>query len=136
MPWWNKFPGQLARLILVIHIIRYKSGETKNIEIDYESVEMGHKLGKYFLSHAYKTVRNRNDKNKNPDYIPYQKEYKKIVKWVKTHKIPMDIRTMIAYRCFKNKTEAQGVLDELVEYGLGIFVNEEKKLFVPLGFKE
>ena len=54
----------------------------------------------------------------------------------RTHKIPMDIRTMVINRCFKKTSEAQGVLDEWVEYGLGIFVNEEKNMFVPLGFKE
>ena len=136
MPWWNKYPGQLARLILVIHIIRWKSGETASVAIDYKSLEMGYKLGKYFLSHAYKTVINRNNKNDNSDNIPHYKEYEKIVRWVKNHKSPMDIRTMISYRYFKNKPKAENILAEWSEYGLGIFVNEEKNLFVPLGGEE
>ena len=45
-------------------------------------------------------------------------------------------RTMLTNRCFKNKDETQKVLELWVDHGLGIFVNEEKNLFVPVGFKE
>ena len=96
----------MARLILVIHIIRYKSGETTSLNIDCKSLEMGHKLGKYFLANAYKTINQRYDKDNPFADIPHQKEYSKIVRWVKSHKSPMDIRTMIINRCFKNKAEA------------------------------
>lgn len=43
---------------------------------------------------------------------------------------------MVMNRCFKNTSEAQIILDQWVEYGLGIYVDEEKKLFVPLGSQE
>ena len=97
---------------------------------------MGHTLGKYFLASAYKTVNQRYDKDNPFADIPHQKEYRKIIRWVKNHKSPMDIRTMTINRCFKNKAEAGNVLDDWIEYGLGIFVDADKKLFVPLGCQE
>ena len=134
--WWNKFPGQLARLILVIHIIRWKSGETSNPEIDYDSVKMGLKLGKYFLAHAFKTVMSGNDKNGGLRNIAHYKSYRKIMGWVSNHKRPMDIRTMIQNRCFTTTAETKRILHSWIEDGLGIYINEEKKLFVPLPQEE
>lgn len=136
MPWWHKYPGQLARLILVIHIIRFKTGETSHLEIDSKSIEMGQKLGKYFLANAYKTLNSRVQESQESVSIPYQKEYEKISRWIKRHKKPMDVRTMMGNRCFKKISDAKEVLVEWVEYGLGIFVNEEETLFVTLGYKE
>ena len=95
---------------------------------------MAHKLGKYFLASAYRTVTHQDENNS--DHIPYQKEYGKIVRWIRKYKKPLDIRTMLGNRYFKNKPDAQSVLDEWVEYGLGIFVDEGQNLFVPLGREE
>lgn len=44
----------------------------------------------------------------------------------------MDIRTMIANKCFRNAPDAQAVLEEWIESGFGVSVGEDKKLFVPL----
>lgn len=63
MAWWNKYPGQLARLTLVIHIIRWKSSEVSSLDIDSISLKKGALLGKFFLSNAYQTVMGRNQKN-------------------------------------------------------------------------
>ena len=45
-------------------------------------------------------------------------------------------RTMTINKCFHNKDETQKVLELWVDHGLGIFVNEEKLLFMPMNFKE
>ncbi len=132
MPWWNKYPGQLARLTLVIHIIRWKSGEASSLDIDAVSLKKGVSLGKFFLSNAYQTVMGRNQKNSPFDDIPHQKEYQKIVRWVRNNKLPMDIMRMIRNRCFKNKSDAQVVLDEWVNLEIGILIGKEKTQFVPL----
>jgi len=130
IPWWNKSAGQLARLILIIHIIRWRSGEANSEIIDCESFEMGLQLGKYFLSTAYKMVcESKNDKS---NHIPHSKEYYKIARWIHEHKEPMSTRTMIGNRCFGSIIEAQKVLDEWVDYNLGIYVDEKKTLFIPI----
>jgi len=134
MPWWNKYPGQLARLIGIVHVIRMRCGDTKSSQIDGDSFEMGTALGKHFLGKAFKAVMHGREKTNGN--IPFQKEYNKVAKWVKNNKSPMSIRTMTINKCFHNKEGAQKVLELWVDHGLGIFVNEEKNLFVPVGFKE
>lgn len=43
---------------------------------------------------------------------------------------------MFANRCFKNKSEAEEVLDEWIELGLGLYIDDNKNLFVPLPVEE
>ena len=136
MPWWNKYPGQLARLTLAIHIIRWKSGEADNLVIDAVSLKKGVLLGKFFLANAYQTVVNRNRNNNQLMNMPHQKEYAKIARWVTRHKEPMSLRTMLQNRCFGSAEEAQIILNECLEDGLVISVDEDKKLFVPVGLGE
>ena len=132
IPWWNKYPGQAARLILVIHIIRQMSGETSSRDIDAVSVNRGIRLGRFFLATAYRTISQRKGNNGS---IIHQREYAKIVRWVKSHKEPMEVRKMQRNRVFGDAPSARDMLDEWVDAGLGIYADKDKNRFVPLNYQ-
>jgi hypothetical protein len=51
---WGKFDTQLARLALIIHMMRRESGETEDEGVDGESMTAATEIVRYFKSHARK----------------------------------------------------------------------------------
>lgn len=125
---WAKQKGYIARLALVIHLIRYHAEETKNINVDKQSVSMAERLSLYFLAHIDKIWYSENivqNNNENPSV------YEKLKKWSDMHNgDPITPRYMISSKYVSNKDEAVEILNNLEKQGKGKWINEAKKEFM------
>lgn len=51
---WSKLRGYCGRLALIVHLLRFVTGETQNGPVDSESMDRAVRLVRYFKSHAHK----------------------------------------------------------------------------------
>jgi hypothetical protein len=118
---WAKQRGHIARLALIIHMIRFHSDETRNINVDKESVLMAERLSLYFLAHIEKIWCRGNIQNIQQE----QDLYDKLKNWDKE----ITPRYLISSKFAKNKDEAIFKLDQIQQQGKGRWTSPEKKQF-------
>ncbi|HBQ29087.1 MAG TPA: hypothetical protein DD719_06850 [Desulfotomaculum sp.] len=75
---WAKMPLQFARIALIIHVVRFVSGETTSNDVDETSMFMTWALVDYYKSHARKVYSFLLEPAED-------KKVKKIVSWAKKH---------------------------------------------------
>jgi hypothetical protein len=125
---WAKQPAHLARFSLVIHLIRFHSGETDSVDVDKESVLMAERLCLYFLAHIDK-VWNQTEITANKKK-PEKTVFEKLKNWSDNHNgEAITTRYLISSKYAKDKNEAINILDELEKRGQGKWLDEEKKRF-------
>ncbi|MCD6346519.1 MAG: DUF3987 domain-containing protein [Bacteroidales bacterium] len=118
---WAKQRGHIARLALIIHLIRFHSDETTSINVDKQSVLMAERLSMYFLAHIEKIWCRGNIQNVQQE----QPLYDKLNKWDKE----ITPRNLISSRFAKTKKDAIIKLDQIEQKGKGRWTTPDKKVF-------
>lgn len=111
-----KLDRHAARLVLVIHLIRYAAGESgvQFERIDKQSVQAGIDLARWF-GHEARRVYHRLTETTE------QREERELVEWIRTKDGPITVRDLQrGPRRYRDKPEtAKGALDRLVLQGRG-----------------
>jgi len=122
---WAKQTAHIARLALVIHLVRFHSEETQSKDVDSKSVLMAERLSLYFLAHIDKIW------SQSGKQVRMQKEltlYDKLKIWDDKGK-EITARNMISSKFATDKEEAIKLLDKLEQEGKGSWVDRDKRQF-------
>lgn len=110
---WAKMEGYCARLSLIIHLVRYHSGEVTNEEVDVESVRMAAQLINYFKAHVARFY----GKLEEACHLSL---VGRILRWAcRTGRHVVTVRDLITAHIVKDKGQAITVLDDMAQKGVG-----------------
>lgn len=116
---WAKMPNQLARIALILHMVRVVCGEADETEVDEISLSRAIQLVKYFKSHARKVYQHLGKS-------PADKRIEEAVEWIRRHGGVVKRRDFVTYKiagCKKN-SDVDALFEELKDYGYGTVVKE------------
>ena len=118
---WAKMEGHTARMALIIHLIRYHTGETCSKNVDQESVYMAAALADYFKAHIAKYY----GKLQQIQAIAL---YEQIIRWAKKkNKQEITTRDIYTARITPDAEATKAVLDGMAKRGLGKWEDAESK---------
>ena len=110
---WAKMEGYIARLSLIIHLARYYTRETSELNVDPESVRMAAGMSDYFKAHAGKIYGQISEKASTS-------LYERVVDWADRHrKSTLEPRDIIGARIATNREEACAILESMASIGMG-----------------
>ena len=118
---WAKMKGYAARLSLIVHLIRYHSGETSSKRVDRESVYMAAVLIDYFKAHIARFYGELQQ-------IQAAALHEQIIRWAnKNNKQEILTREVYTARITPNAETTRAVLDDMANRGLGKWDDSEIK---------
>ena len=121
---WAKMEGYIARMALIIHVIRKVENETDKEMVDETSVLMAAGLGDYFLAHAARLY-GMIDESKSLSCC------ERTLRWARKHqKMEIAPRDLISARIVNNAEESRALLDDLEAAGKGYWADDGKKKFI------
>lgn len=111
---WGKMENQLARLSLILHMIRVVSGEAEDGELDAISLNKGIQLIKYFKSHARKIYQQL-------DQSPVDQRIEEILELIREHGGKVKRRDIQRKNIpgYKKASEVDQLFAELEDLGYG-----------------
>lgn len=122
-PVWRKMDNQLARVALIIQMVRLVCSETEESEfVDEVSLNYGIQLIKYFKSHARKVYQQLGSS-------PEDKRIEQAVEWIQKRGGTVKRRDVITFRvadCKKN-SDVDALFKELTDWGYGKVVEIKPK---------
>ena len=111
---WRKMEIQLARIALIIHMVRVVCDEADETGIDEISLSRAIQLVKYFKSHARKVYQHLGKSN-------VDKRIEEVVEWIRQHGGQVTKRDAQRKRLggCKKASEVEALFQELKDYGYG-----------------
>lgn len=111
---WGKMENQLARLSLIIHMLRVVTGEAEDGQVDEISLNRAIQIVKYFKSHARKVYQ----------YIgttPEDKRIKEVIEWIKRQGGTVKRRDIQKNNVagYKKASDVDRLFEELEDLGYG-----------------
>lgn len=123
---YTKMMAYLARLSLILHVVKSIQGETQAVEIELETVQQAKCLTEYFLNHAQLALNLLRESGNS-------KRAKDTAERILRKGLPVvSARDLLAFKipgCEK-ALQAKGILRQLQEYGYGLW-NEKTERFIP-----
>ncbi|MFC1764033.1 DUF3987 domain-containing protein [Planctomycetota bacterium] len=125
---WAKMEGYLARISLILHLVKLHSGETKSDEIEADTVGKAARLLDYFKLHIIRLYL-------TADVDAQKSKIDRIMNWANRRgKTEIAVRDVIGSHIVSDRREAIQVLDEISKRGMGQWKDEDSKqvfLFTP-----
>lgn len=134
---WSKMEGHVARLMLVLHLVRAAAKEADDKGVDAETVRRAEQLLGYFKAHAIRVYSGAlqlrgtcpsiaGSRIRGADGAPgeankpvFDKETERTVAWMQRRGDPgVQPRDLIASRIATNTQEAQRIFEQLVAAGM------------------
>jgi hypothetical protein len=117
---WSKMSIQLARITLILHLVRYYTGETASYDVDKTSMLMGCSIIEYFKSHACRVYKIIGEKI-------LQEKYIKIVAYMKERSMgKISARDLQRAGFYSTAEEAKAILEEMEIQGYFTKKEEEQ----------
>jgi hypothetical protein len=119
---WGKMENQLARLSLIIHMIRVVHGEAEDGELDAISLSKGIQLIRYFKSHARKIYQQL-------DQTPVDQRIEEAVEWIRKRGGTVQRRDVQRYKITgcKKRSDVEELFRELEDFGYGKVIEIKPK---------
>lgn len=125
----GKMKGYMARLALIIQIIKYFDGKSEKLVIDEDSIEKAKKLVYYFLSHCNKVFTEARKKTPNNDLAAISHKLNEFSKKHKNEK-QFKISVLAGQRWTKDTAALKNTLQKLAEHGHIRFTPDRKEIIL------
>lgn len=125
---WAKFGSYSLRISMVLHLLRYVTGEVNNKEnVDYETMIRTIKLMQYLKSHARKVYSMLRE-------TPEDKKIRLAIKWIEKHGGEVSYRDLVRNNVagIKKTNEAVLLVNELIQRGHAIDVKDGRSQKIKL----
>lgn len=125
---WAKFGSYSARIALVLHLLRYVTGEVNNKDkVDYETMARTIKLMQYLKSHAKKVYSMLRD-------TPEDKKIRQAIKWIEKRGGEVSFRDLVRYKVagVRKAEEAKSLAQEIAQRGHAVVLDDGRSVKIKI----